>query len=322
MSFDIHLSRPVFYHVQVTYETTKTWLSRKVCWLIELQRKTGLVKQTCYVLLDIAILVDKIFKDCPKIIGKTALFTLNALGISSFGFIDDIHKGLNDLSLALIHLEIRGIILAFLKVSIDIIDFILLWGVCSASSLALFGYSDRSKQLYAIMHPYGISSYLVRMTLTGLDLYVNTKLVDELKKVPSDKRNQITELFCNFLINPYDIKAYNKESSLPIRVIRQLSRYDLKPFRELISKDLKGWKPSKPLSKKRIVLIEPYYDKIVKCVENQLWHKSKDIKLRILGYVGMGIVKLYPNSIIQSITETFIASLWLYKGAESYFRNG
>lgn len=302
----------------------KSWLKRSVRWLIDLQNNTGLVRQSCIVILDIIVLVDRIFSEFPKVIGKAAFFALNMMGLMYIGeILQEILKSLGDVSLSILHLEVRGIALSILKTAVKITDLSLLIGCCVTSSISLLGYNEKTKYFFALMNPYSIASYIVGMGLTVGDLYINTALITELKVVPAERRQIISELFCSFVLNPFNPQASHSEAGLAIRSIRQLSSYDIKTFSKKMQMDLQGWEPEKPLSSEQAAAIAAYYPQIISSLENLLWHKSGDIILIIIGYVAMGIQKCFQNdTIIHSATNTAIALLWWVKSAMMYLKNG
>ncbi len=232
------------------------------------------------------ILASKLTNKIPQVVPNLFRSSLSYLGIISFPFhLKMLEKNVRDLSQAIRLKESLTIVHTALKITLRVVDIFFLIGGTTATFLALTPLFPVSTLIFGAMIPFAMPSLILTVGLDVLNAYEDRRLltlIDSPKTIV-----KITAI----------IKRHIKEGA-PIK--DKLALQTLKQFSHL---DIKYLKETSFITEEHIK----------SCLKTRLLVSNMDLSLQVIGYLGLSIGKLYPNSLAQASFNFGISLLYNIK---------
>lgn len=310
MSVSINTSSP-YIHIRAAKKDQpgiKKYIPKPIITLIDKHNRR--IIQYGTVLVNIGKLAAKIFKNFPQIIGQVSMALYRYLGII---WVVDLLRGTIKSALeARFSFEIKdkvGILLTTLKTAIRGTDTLLMCGMFAAAVVALFGAPGVTLAMYAVMRVPAIISYLIGIGLTISDYYQNRSLIKIAARIKAGKETdiRIEQVVKHFrtLLEPSkregDKTITRREKRLATRYFRQLDFGKLKKMREKLP---------------TITNPEQLYKELNASIPESQTITVWSLLLTIFNYIGLGVGKLYPNTIASNSFE--LASSLFHSGKMEY----
>lgn len=168
--------------------------------------------------------------------------------------------------------------------------------------------------MYAIMRPFSLFSLLVGI---GTEVYDYKKNGDLIRKITViEKANDrglrtqnIMRHFLNRLISSKENKEPNDpDKQLARHIFRQLEHFTLETFKGEIQK-----KHPKILDKLSPDDAKKLFSALTKALQDKQIYTKTNLWLIALGYMGMAICRLWPETLVQSSTTWGMSFLYTSK---------
>lgn len=271
---------PVLLFSQEKAQLTWRWCVRV------LNKHTDLISSLGIFTLTTCLLVSKIFNNIPTILPRISLVVLNVGSIIWVNVqIRDFLKSCRDLKIGLTVADIEGVIITAAKCFVKGCDILLSCHLFSAAVIALAGFPHISATMYATMSPIAVASLLMKIGEDVYDYFTNESVLKKMETL-SVKEAAITICFVKMMTDSsFRPKAIDDESRFTAKVIRQLDTPALEIFQETFEE--------KVLEEKKIFLA------LKDSLQSKQTGTKNSLGLISLGYVSMGICRMYPDSIIE-----------------------
>lgn len=298
------------------YIFLSTWGSHAVEWV---KQEKYLVESTSLQILNIVVLVDRIFIGFPKTLANLAQVYRSGSGLIKINtYLGSIGKSGSDVLLAFAQRDISGGLLAILWTARRITDTTLMCFLAAGYVGALGGALSFKMSLFALINPYSIASGLLSFGLEMLDVRLNQALYDDLMQVSPEEQVQFVRSFLTLIASPTNALATKKSSYLSIRTIRQLDSYSLDGYKQTLQINFKDWIPSTKFTQGQLEMAKELFPKIRDNIKWKMWNQGENAGLIFAGYIALSVQKCFPDTVIHSLAETSIGLCWWYKALNQY----
>jgi hypothetical protein len=258
-----------------------------------LNKHTDLISSVGILTLTTCLLAAKIFPKIPPIWPRLSLVILNFGGIIWLNVqVRDFIKNVRDLSFAAQMRELSGVLLTAVKVLVRGIDILLTCGLFTASVVASCGYPHTTLLMYASMRPFAILSLAMGVMTEICNYFINERLLAKIEKKALEGRlKQVMQCFVDrVLCQKQDRQAIpHLDQLLAVHIIRQLDMSTLEIFQERL-------KISSREDDEESVNI---FHAMKTSIQNKQAATEASLFLTALGYVSMGICKIFPGSLAE-----------------------
>jgi hypothetical protein len=253
--------------------------------------------------LNTSILASRIFQSLPRIIERSANTLLNFVGVVwlNMQLRNFAKKGMDCLFAAQAR-DWKGLIFCAAKVTVTSLSILLTCGTFIASIVALSGVPELALAMYLLMRPFSLFSLILGIIVDITDYKINDRLNGKITIILNShsRDNKIRTIMSNFLT----LLSEKNESSidkLALHIFRQQEHYTLEKMRELV-----GQEQSQEDLKKLFLSLK-------QTLENKQLFTKANFGLIALGYLSMGICRLYPETLIQSLVLWSMSLLYTGK---------
>lgn len=258
----------------------KSW---KFCVRV-LNKHTDLVSSVGILAMTTCLFASKIFSQIPLFIPRLSLVVLNFGGIIWLNVqAKDFIKSVRDLSLAFWIQDYPGMLLTALKVMTKGINILLTCGMFAAATVAFCGFPHITAMMYLTMRPFAIFSLATGIASDIIDYFANKCF---LKKIEENRdMHSFLEL----------IAGKKRETKFAVQIVRQIDTQVLETFQETLEKD-----PSP----------EKVFQAVKDSVQNKQTAVESNLFLITLGYISMGICRIFPDTLIETGTRWGMSLLY------------
>lgn len=299
---------PPSFQDHVQEEVTVCWR-----WCVKIYHQhSDLVTNLGLFAVNTTILVSKIFEEIPKMIPRGCYVALNFTGVFwlNIQFRDLIKNG-EDLYQSIIDEDMEGIVFTAAKVTVKSLNILLTGSMLAAAVITLVGFPEIALSMYAIMQPFAIFSVLVGLGTDVYDHKKNSALASQFTQIETLDEKVKTVMDC-FLKQLMDVKSSEK-NTLAKHTFRQLDHYTVEQMKETIKKshpNISGEELIKAIPEEKIT-------KLFSAIKEAFLQKQKfmeaNLGLMTLGYLSMGICRVWPGSVIQSSVTWGMSLLYTSK---------
>ena len=266
-------------------------------WCVQvLNKHTDLISSGGILVLTTCLLADKLFR-IPPFLPRLSLMILNFGGIIWLNVqMRDFIKCSRDFFLALRLHDTGGMVLTAVKVYVRGVDTLLTCGLFAASVVAFIGFPQTTILMYQRMRPFAVSSLVLGVTTEITNYCINASLLKTLNQTSLKIESLMQHFVQQLLFFAKKSKtASQKDSLLAVHIIRQLDTPTLETFQEKMS------------VQENTEIIRIFYA-MKESLENKQAATENNLFLVALGYVCMGICRIFPGSTIE-ISLRWIMSL-------------
>ena len=297
--------------------------ARKWCAGI-LDKHTDAISSFGYLTLNSCILASKIVDKIPVFLPRLSLVILNGGGIIWLNIqVRDCSKSFRDLQLAVRCKDYQGMLLTACKTAVKAMDTLLICTMLAASVFALAGFPGITLTIYAVVRPIALVSLATGIGLQISDYFKNKALIKKLERISqeenADKRvADIMKYFVMILNKKASKDTIGEERKLAVCLIRQLEYSTVETFQEEIVPKMRD--PNYLNSLEGESAQKLFYN-IKLSMENKQKMTKASLGLMSLGYVVMGVNRVYPDTLLQSSLTWGISMLYTTKLVIQKYQN-
>lgn len=252
--------------------------------------------------LNTTLVASRIFQNIPRIIERSANTLMNFAGIVwlNIQWRNLIKKG-EDCLFAFQAKDWQGLIFCAAKVTVAVLSILLTFGTFGACLITLGGLPELALSMYLLMRPFSLFSLILGIVVDIVDYKINSDLNNKMIVIlnsNSDKKIQTVMSSFLKLLRKKEGAGLNK---LALHTFRQQEHYTLEKMKEELGQ-LQSQEDYKKL-----------FESLKQAVENKLLFTKANFGLIALGYLSMGICRMYPESLIQSLSLWSMSLLYTAK---------
>lgn len=262
--------------------------------------------------LNLTIFVSKIIQAIPKIIPKLAYTALSFVGVIYLNqIVQDLIKKGRDFIFACANGNWKEILFTASKVAVKALNLLLMGVSLVASVFLLFGNPITAFFLWALTRPFSIGSLVLDILSQVTDFFENRVLVRSFEQINEggDREERIKRVVANFIchLNGSSNKNgdFSYEKVLAREVFFQLNYFTISTFQSKFKE-----KNQEDLGHDEIIRL---FNGVATSIQISNDYIKGNLGLHILGYISLAIYKLFPMSLIQSITTLLISGLYTSK---------
>lgn len=276
-----------------------------------LNKHTDLISSGGILIITTCLLAAKIFKNIPPLLPRIALVVFNFGGIIWLNIqARDLLKSIEDLSRNIQSYDWKPCVEVAAKVFLKATNILLTCSIFCASVVAVAGFPWVLSMFYLTTQPLGLTSLAMSIATDLYDYFANKQLLKEMDSLENQPKagQRITKVMDGFLENifPQTIASQshkNKiEKSFANRLVQQLDMFTLETLKESLPQQ-------QNISDAQLKKFELFF-KIKECMINKQAMTKSNLSLISLGYVSMGICKLYPDTLIEMATRWMMSVLY------------
>ncbi len=258
------------------------------------RRHSDLVSQITLFTLNTAIAAAKVFEQIPKIIPRSSLTMLNFTGLIWINMqISSLIKSGKDLILCAKAADFEGFVFTAVKVAVKALNLLLTGSMLAASLVALAGSPQITLSMYAAMQPVAMISFMLGIGTDVYDYEKNGALAQQLEKMTLNQEKVTT--LAGDLLKLLEGKA--SKNTLARHLICQLDHHSLEALKETHHK----------MTSLEMV------QKIKEALALKRSYTQAHLGLIVVGYAGMGICRLWPDTLVQSAVTWSISLFYTAK---------
>lgn len=273
-----------------------------------LNKHTDMISSGGILIITTCLLADKIFKGIHPFVPRLALAVFNFGGIIWLNVqMRDLLKSGRDLERSLYLRDWPAFIDTAIKVFLKTTGVLLTCGTFGAAVAALVGFPQVAVGVYVVMKPLGLANLFVTIATDITDYFQNESIVRKLEKMETGEGaadRLIKTAACFFEILQKKFKhseTRTEEFSLAHRLVRQLDTQTLETFQE-------NWNTASA-EKAREASIRRFFAIKDSLVNRQAGTRA-NLSLIGMGYISMGICRLYPNSVQEMFSRWVMSVLY------------
>lgn len=265
-----------------------------------LNKHTDIISSGGILILTTCLLAAKIFSKIPPILPRLSLVILNFGGIIWLNVqVRDFIKTSRDFWTAIKIGEFSGCVMTSAKVLVRGIDTLLTCGLFTASVVAFCGFPETTLLMYLAMRPFAIVSLSLGIATEIANYFINESLLDKLREIDPDSQRIKKVMHC-FVTRTLAYAQWKEEgigtvhqedNVLAMRIIRQLDTQTLETFQERLSEKIS-------FEVKTDKMIRIFYA-MKESLQNKQAATKANLFLIALGYISMGICKIFPGSLVE-----------------------
>lgn len=288
----------------------------------------ALLQQISLLSLTTCVLASKIFSSIPKIIPRASLSLLNYVGII---YLDSqvmhVCKSIRDASIAIKEKDYTGLFTLSLKIYVKATDVLLTSASFVFSLLALGGVPQVGLIAKVVMRPISIIGWLLSSLNSTVDFYQNKDLLRRFKNLKSetkeDYQNFISLLVCKVLriIEPEGAKKLEPISlNVSVDVDKKISNFAMLTVRQLEESSLREFSADLLAQLEKDPHFSMSWEKNLryfKGMQTRIKEKNQQMTLgtglSILGFIGLSVGRVFPDSLADWGMRWGISSLYTAK---------
>lgn len=252
-----------------------------------------LIKNITYVALNTLTLLGFVFTSIPKYIPHLAAVALSVIGVTYLPEqVKNLIKLVHDVRFAIASGDFGAIMETALKTAIAASNIFLTIASLAATACTFLGFPAATLAIYAFTLPLSLGSFYADIGVNIADFFLTRNLFNEMRSSNFSKEEK--EKFKTNLQSLADHQCIESthESQMAIRAVRKLDLFDLAAL------DYSKTEHS-------------FYDQVTLTLSSKCSYKAKDLILRALGFVALGIGRTYPGTIYQAGSTWTMSVLWL-----------
>lgn len=238
-----------------------------------------------------AILASELFRSIPLAVSRVAKTAKSFTGVLSIPFqMRDLWKVEADFTLAARHWDWSGLLYTTVKVALKATEIFLTLGYFTVYSLSLAGFPGLAPVYFNAVTPIAVASWFTLIAFDIIDHFQNQTLLHELEEIVD--KQEIAAAFEAMVQGKCEV-----DHPLARRLLRQFDSYRLDS-----------------LTKEGISFTTLHEN-----LKTSILLNNANILLKIFGYICLGINKMYPETLIQALTEWSASLLYTAKLAYSKY---
>lgn len=273
------------------------------------RNNSDLISSLNNVFLNTVLLTSKLIKATPPIIPRVAFTLLSFSGMISINMqARNWSKHMLDWRFALRFRNYPAMAITAVKVCIKGSNILLTSALFAGSIISLVGFPQITLVMFKALQPIALVSLIGSVSGEVVDFITSKRLLSRLHKLPSQtgadvKIQQVAQNFLFFAYqSPYrkmDARIqinekWKSEQRLALDIVRQMEGFTLERFKDgLAVKSIGRYSTLTPAESLHV------FQSIEKALRQSHTFKKANIGLTALGYVSMGICRLFPQSIVQ-----------------------
>lgn len=290
--------------VKIENETRSVWEACRTIY----QRHSDLLSQLTTLALNTVILASKIIQKIPSIIPRFANTALSFTGLLYLNLqVRDLLKVGGDLVDSIKTKDLEGIVFVSARVTVKALNILLGIGMMGATLVALCGFPAVALAMYGIMRPFALFSLFIGIGLEVYDYKKNGALLKKFQKLEHcpEKISKVVMALREQIQKKTNKSVCSKEEQrLVLHTFRQLEHFRVDALRkEFFEEKLFGEGGGE----------EKLFEKIKTAFEQKRVYIQANLGLISLGYLCMGICKMWPDTLVQSATVWGISLLYTTK---------
>lgn len=273
-----------------------------------LNKHTDLVSSLQILAITTCLLASKLFEGVPVILTRVSLVALNYTGIVSLNVqVKDLLKSCEDCVFGIKHRQWTQVVETAAKVLCKGVNVLLTAVFFGTSLLALAGYPGAVLTAALALRPLSLLVLGVKIISDLRDYIVNETVLKKIVKIEGgeDFRGRIEKVMLRFLarIKGTDSAEESaKESFLADKMVYQLDWLTLETFKERLI----GLKESENRHAETLKVFYAVRDS----VQSGQTATRSNISLTTLGYLAMGLCKMFPDSLTEMASRWSMSVLY------------
>lgn len=302
---------PSPFHPDWTESITQTIASGWRFSVRVLNKHTDLISSGGILIITTCLLAAKIFKNIPPLLPRIALAVYNFGGIIWVNVqVRDFLKSLEDLSRNIRCYDWKPCIEVAAQVFLKATNILLTCSLFCASVAAAAGFPWVLSMFYLTTRPLGLTSLAMSIATDLYDYFANKQLLNQMTTLENEPAagQRIIKIMDGFLSNifpqavAFQCNNNNKEKYFANRLVQQLDMFTLETLKESL--------PQQQNTSDTLLKKFELFFKIKECMINKQAMTKSNLSLISLGYVSMGICKLYPDTLIEMATRWMMSVLY------------
>ena len=283
------------------------WTKEKIAWIKKtLDKHTDVISNVGILAITTCLLASKIFEKTPKILPRLAKVVFDYCGIIWLNVqIRDFFKNGKDFIRASKTFKFSPIMETAAKVFVKGANVLLTCVYFAGSVASAFFFPQASLTIALAVRSFALSCLVINIGSYIRDYFANKALLKRLEKLEKDPQRglligKVMVCFLEIVKNtqtPSKVTSlWKKEWELADALVRQLEHYTMETFKE--SFDNKERKEKSPF----IDALKLFYG-VKQAMINKQSFTEGNLSLIAFNYVGMGICKAFPDSLIEMIVR-------------------
>lgn len=273
------------------------------------RKHSDLVASVTNVALNAIMFLSTVVRQIPSIFPRIAFTCLSFTGMISMNMQgSDWIKHVRDCRFA-IHLRFFvPVMLTAARVCVKACNIFLTFSTFGAAVIALCGFPHISITIFVVLQPLALLALIGTIFGELIDYYSNTRLLNRLHAVKKEDpeglvAQRVAQCFVNFAFQPLFQKmdsridrnvVWKNPQRLAFDVLAQMEEWDLNNLKEKLA--AAGIGRYSVLSQSEGLWV---FKKVGKSLQHHQTMTKANIGLIVLGYVSMGLCRLFPQTIIQ-----------------------
>lgn len=265
--------------------------------------------------LNTILLASKIFKQIPHFIHRSCYV---ALSFSSVMWVNiqvrDLLKTGNDLYHSMQEKDMQGIVFTAAKVTVKSLNMLLAGSLMAASVVSLCAFPEVTLAMYAVMRPFSLFSLVVGIGTEIYDHRKNASLIGKFNRTAKnpEKVQRVMGHFLNRLYSEKD-RERNTEKTLAHHTFRQLDHYVIETVKTSLFEKHGAETASQAVDSLGEQGMRDLFHTLRRGLKQKRDYTKANLGLIVLGYLSMGICKMWPDSLIQSSVTWGMSALYTGK---------
>lgn len=273
------------------------------------RNNSDLISSVTNLALNSILLVSKIFISIPVIIPRIAFTLLSFSGIISINMqARNVLKDSVDLRLAIQVRSLSGVLLTAARVFVKSTNILLTCTLFGGSIVALAGFPLASLLMFSLLSRLSTITLIAAISGEFIDYFSKKKLLGRLHVINEleDRDARVQTIAQNFISMAYQSsyqklnirlendEAIRKDQQLAANIVRNIDNWALEAFKHGLAAKMIG--KNTVLTPNEAIDV---YNGLIEAIEKSQTIAKANIGLRALGYISLGICKLYPQTILQ-----------------------
>lgn len=266
--------------------------------------------------LNTVILTSKIFKQIPHLVHRTCYAALSFTGVMWMNIqLRDLVKNGNDLFDCIKEKDMEGIVFTAAKVSVKSLNILLTGALLAASIISLCAFPEIALAMYAVMRPFSLFSLVVGIGTEIYDHRKNASLLNAFKRTAEDptKVQRVMKHFLYHLYHKKDQESRCDERKLARHTFRQLDHFAIEAVHNNLLKNHGVKTANQAIKKLDDQGINELFNTLHVGLKQKIQYTEANLGMIIIGYLSMGICKMWPDSLIQSSVTWAMSALYTGK---------
>ena len=301
------------YFPPIAFQSCKNWVAEKAYTIqrftaTALNKHTDLISSVGILAITTCLLASKIFETMPKILPRVALVVFNYGGIIWLNVqVRDFLKSGNDFIYGVRQRQWTQVVETAAKVFYKGVNVLLTCAFFGSSVLGLVGFPGAVLSVALALRPLSLASLGLNICSDIRDYFVNEAILHQVEKIESedDARDKIGGVMIQFLERIKNVKSSEtatRETFLADKMIYQLDMHTLETFREKLANRCVEGNPRAEAMK----IFFAVHDGI----RSRQAGTRANLSLTVMGYLSMGICKMFPDSLIEMATRWSMSVLY------------